>query len=123
MNWTVEWLPEAAEDFRSLNGSQRPLMLKAIQAKIAFDPEQFGEPLRANAETPLPGFRRLRVGSLRIIYFVFQNAVKVNAIDKRADNTVYEKASERIKKLRQLVQSESEEIDELLRRYFDQQGS
>ena len=35
MNWEVEYLPEAESDLKSLDGSQRILVLKAIK-KIRF---------------------------------------------------------------------------------------
>ena len=31
MNWKLEYLPEAEDDFKSLDGSQRNLVLKAIK--------------------------------------------------------------------------------------------
>ena len=30
MNWKLEYLPEAEDDFKALDGSQRNLVLKAI---------------------------------------------------------------------------------------------
>ena len=31
MNWKLEYLPEAEDDFKALDGSQRNLVLKAIK--------------------------------------------------------------------------------------------
>ena len=37
MNWSVSYLPEALEDFRKLDGSQKILVRKAIQ-KVSQNP-------------------------------------------------------------------------------------
>ena len=82
MNWEVEYLPEAESDLKSLDGSQRILVLKAIK-KVKQNPLPvyeggYGKPLGNKNGNDLTGF------------------LKVKLIGARADEEVYGIAQKRI---------------------------
>lgn len=104
MNWEVEYLPEAENDLKSLDESQRKLILKAIK-KVKQNPLSvyeggYGKPLGNRNGTNLSGFLevKLKNAGLRIVY----KAVKQNdkmliiVIGARADEEVYGIAKKRI---------------------------
>lgn len=74
MSWNVNYLPEALEDLRRLDGSQRILIRKAIQ-KISQNPLPeteggYGKLLGNKNNINLSGFLKikLRGAGLRIVY-------------------------------------------------------
>lgn len=74
MSWNVNYLPEALEDLRRLDGSQRILIRKAIQ-KVCHNPLPeteggYGKHLGNKNSTNLSGFLKvkLRNAGLRIVY-------------------------------------------------------
>jgi len=76
MNWEVEYLPEAESDLKSLDGSQRILVLKAIK-KVKQNPLSvyeggYGKPLGNKNGNDLTGFLKVKLKSagLRIVYKV-----------------------------------------------------
>ncbi|MDR0924667.1 MAG: type II toxin-antitoxin system RelE/ParE family toxin [Hungatella sp.] len=106
MNWKVSYLPEALEDLRKLDGSQRILIRKAIQ-KVSQNPLPeteggYGKFLGNKSSTNLSGFLKvkLRGAGLRIVYLLVRrdNDMLVIVIGARADDEVYETAHNRIKK-------------------------
>lgn len=106
MMWQVQYLPEAQEDLRKLDGSQRLLVRKAIQ-KVAQNPLStdeggYGKPLGSKGSTDLSGFLKikLRGAGLRVVYKVIRNesGMLVIIIGARADDEVYEEAQRRINK-------------------------
>jgi len=106
MNWSVSYLPEALEDFRKLDGSQKILVRKAIQ-KVSQNPLPeseggYGKPLGNKNTSNLSGFLKikLRGAGLRIVYQLIrqEDALLIVIIGARADDEVYELASARVKK-------------------------
>jgi mRNA interferase RelE/StbE len=101
MTSTVRLLPEAADDVRTLDGSARALVLKALK-KPETSPDSRGTPLgsRSNAQSDLTGFRKLIVGNrdYRDVYEVKQGGavVVVWVVGKRADDEVYKIAQARV---------------------------
>lgn len=92
MSWNVKYLPEALEDLRRLDGSQKVLVRKAIQ-KVC--------------QNPLPeseggGFLKvkLRGAGLRIVYQLIRrdDDMLIIVIGAREDDEVYEIAQKRIRK-------------------------
>ena len=74
MSWNVKYLPEAQDDFRKLDGSQKILVRKAIQ-KVCQNPLPeteggYGKLLGNKSSTNLTGFLeiKLRGAGLRIGY-------------------------------------------------------
>lgn len=104
MNWVVAYLPDARDDLRRLDGSQRLLIRKAIQ-KASQNPLPaseggYGKPLGNAHATNLSGFMKIKLkgAGLRVVYKVEQSetAMLVIIIGARADNEVYEEARRRI---------------------------
>jgi len=106
MNWRVEYLPEAHDDLRKLDGSQRLLVRKAIE-KVSKNPLSaseggYGKPLGNKGTTNLSGFLKikLRNAGLRVVYQVIRsdNGMLVIIIGARSDDEVYEEARRRIER-------------------------
>lgn len=106
MNWDVKYLPEALEDLRKLDGSQKILIRKAIQ-KVCRNPLPeteggYGKPLGNKGSNHLSGFLKikLRGAGLRIVYQLIRQGsnILVIVIGAREDDEVYEIAKKRIDK-------------------------
>ena len=97
-NWKVKLTEDAKQDFKSLEGSQRKLVLKQL-LKLEKNP-YYGKPLGNKLGLDLTGYYKLYADKkkIRIIYTLETDTVKIIAIDKREDLKVYKIASERIKK-------------------------
>ena len=105
MKWEVLYLPEALDDFRSLDGSQRRLINKAIE-KLKLNPLAeteggYGKWLGNRSGTNLSGFLKvkLRGAGLRIVYQLLriEDRVLIVVIGAREDSEVYDIANKRIK--------------------------
>lgn len=106
MKWDISYLPEALDDFRRLDGSQRTLVRKAIQ-KVSANPLPeteggHGKPLGNKNNTNLSGFLKikLRKSGLRIVYKLLQTEehMLVIVIGAREDEDAYKFAYKRIQK-------------------------
>ena len=104
MSWTLEYLPEAEKDLKALDGSQRLLVLKAIEkkcSKIPLPAEEngYGKTLGNHSRTNLAGFLKikLRASGLRVVYQLRRTETEmlVIVIGVRADEEVYEIAQKR----------------------------
>ena len=104
MNWEVEYLPEAESDLKSLDGSQKILVLKAIK-KVKQNPLPvyeggYGKPLGNKNGNDLTGFLKVKLKSagLRVVYKVVKQNDKmlIIVIGARADEEVYGIAKKRI---------------------------
>lgn len=106
MNWTLNVLPEAAEDVKALDGSVRPQVVKAIQKvlknPLPVDEGGLGRPLGNNAETNLTGLLKIKLkkSGIRIVYDVIRDKdiMRVIIIGMRKDEEVYKEAYKRIRK-------------------------
>lgn len=99
--WQVEYLPEAVEDFDSLDHSQQLLVFKAIN-KVSQNPLPqaeggYGKPLRS----PLTGLLKikLRGAGLRVVYKLERTGSRmvIVVISIRDDGVVYDLAAKRNK--------------------------
>ncbi len=106
MKWNIVYLPEALEDFRRLDGSQRILVRKAIQ-KVSANPLPeteggYGKLLGNKNNTNLSGYLKikLRGAGIRIVYKLarIENQMVVIVIGARKDEEAYESAYKRIQK-------------------------
>ena len=106
MNWNVKYLPEALDDLRKLDGSQKILVRKAIQ-KVCQNPLPeteggYGKLLGNKGGNHLSGFLKikLRGAGLRIVYqLVHQDGdMLLIVIGAREDDEVYVIAQKRISK-------------------------
>lgn len=104
MSWEVEYLPEAKQDLKEIDGSQRLLVLKAIK-KVKQNPLPiyeggYGKPLGNKNNTDLSGFFKIKLknAGLRIVYKVVRKNDKmlIIVIGARADEEVYSIAQKRI---------------------------
>lgn len=107
MSWDVEYIPEAETDMDRLDGSQRKMVLKAIN-KVAKNPLPvdeggYGKPLGNKHGNNLSGLLKIKLLKLgiRILYDLKrnENGMRIIIVGIRADNTVYELADKRVKKL------------------------
>jgi len=94
MNWTIEFHPKVKNDIKAIGHASARRARKAIEDKLQTDPEKHGRPLRGN----LHGWRKLRVGDLRIVYRIEKDrvVVLVLAIGQRSDEKVYHEAGQRV---------------------------
>lgn len=106
MSWEVVYLPEAVEDLRSLDGSQKLLVRKAIE-KLRQNPLPeteggYGKWLGNKGGTKLAGLLKvkLRGAGLRIVYQLqrVEDNVLIVVIGAREDSEVYNLAEKRIDK-------------------------
>lgn len=106
MSWDVDYLPEALEDLRKLDGSQRLLVRKAI-AKVSKNPlpkEEggLGTPLGNKGGRNLTGFLKIKLlkAGLRVVYTLVRvnDTMMVVVIGARADEEVYDTAAGRAAK-------------------------
>lgn len=106
MSWNVKYLPEALEDMKKLDGSQKIFVRKAIQ-KVCQNPLPqseggYGKLLGNKHNTALSSFLKikLRGPGLRIVYQLMRqgNSMCVIVIGAREDDEVYEIAQRRITK-------------------------
>ena len=104
MNWTVEFLPEARKDIKSLDKSQWVLIQKALK-KVSQNPLPiteggYGKPLSGS----LAGCYKikLRTAGLRAVYKLrrTETSMLVIVVGVRADEEVYELAEKRVQKYR-----------------------
>lgn len=103
MNWELTYLPEAADDLRALDGSQRLQVLKAIkkvkQNPLPINEGGYGKPLGSHSDNNLTGFLKIKLMSsgIRIVYKLIQTdkIMCIIVIGVRADEEVYEIASKR----------------------------
>lgn len=104
MNWSVKYLPEAANDLKHLAGNQRILVAKAIE-KVKTNPLSlfeggYGKPLGNKNGANLSGFLKIKLRSLgiRIVYKIIksESEMLIVVIGVRADDEVYEIADKRI---------------------------
>jgi mRNA interferase RelE/StbE len=95
MGWTVVYHPDVREDFRSLGSVEARNILKVIEQRLVCgEPEKVGKPLHG----ALAGYRRLRTGSMRIVYRVEKRKIEILiiAVGMRRDDEVYETADKRV---------------------------
>lgn len=106
MNWDITYLPEALDDLRRLEGSQRILIRKALQ-KVSSNPLPeteggYGKLLGNKNNTNLSGFLKikLRGAGLRVVYKLIrvQNQMLIIVIGAREEAEAYEDAYKRIRK-------------------------
>lgn len=103
MTWELSFLPEAQDDLRSLDGSQRIRVVKAI-AKVQENPLPaseggYGKPLGNSRLSQLSGLMKvkLRADGIRIVYKLehMEHAMRVVVIGVRSDDAVYREAQKR----------------------------
>ncbi len=102
------WLLPAAEaELRRLDRNEQIRCGRAL-VKVSESPSQFGSPLENRPGTQLAGFRKLKVGRLRIVYrVVATDRIEVTVIvtvGRREGLEVYQTAHGRREALEQFVE-------------------
>ena len=101
--WELSFLPEAREDLRALDGSQRIRVVKAI-AKVQSNPLPsseggYGKPLGNKRLSQLSGLMKVKLKSdgVRIVYKLerIEHAMRIVVIGVRSDDAVYREAQKR----------------------------
>ncbi len=82
MSYRIEFIEEAADDWRRLDRSARKRLEKAIE-RLKKDPKDYGKPLGG----PLHGLRRIRSGDFRVVYRIHEasKVVEVGVVCHRRD--------------------------------------
>src|SRR5574344_247746 len=103
MNWSLEYLPEAEEDLRGLDGSITAQVLKGrrkvLQNPLSKTEGGYGSALGNKGGTDLSGLLKikfLKIG-IRVVYKVIRDGsvMKVIVISARSDDEVYRLAQKR----------------------------
>lgn len=106
MKWEIEYLPEAVDDVKKLDGSVRKLVAKAIE-KVSANPLPaseggYGKPLGHNSDLNLTGFYKIKLKKqgIRVLYSIVRenDRMTVIIIGARSDEEVYKDAYDRLKK-------------------------
>ena len=101
--WELSFLPEAREDLRALDGSQRIRVVKAI-AKVQSNPLPsseggYGKPLGNKRLSQLSGLMKVKLKSdgIRVVYKLerIEHAMRIVVIGVRSDDAVYREAQKR----------------------------
>ena len=66
-------------DLRNIDKYTADRIEVVMDSRLSKAPDLYGLPLR----TPLKGFRKLRIGDYRVVYFIHSNTVIVEAIGHR----------------------------------------
>lgn len=115
----VQLTDDAREDMRTLDGSARKAVIKALR-KLETEPRRYGEPLDSLQSGDLTGFRKLVAGndSYRIIYWFEDNApngvdlVVAWVIADSPDDRAYEVALQRLQVMKN--QDVADDLESLL---------
>lgn len=103
-NWSVEYIKEAENDLKSLDGSVRPVVVKAIQ-KVSSNPLPqneggYGKPLGSVKTNNLSGLLKVKLKKhgIRVIYSLIREkeTMRIIIIGIRSDNEVYFEVKKRI---------------------------
>lgn len=106
MKWALVFLPEAKNDLKCLAGNQRIFIAKTLE-KVRQNPLPdyeggYGKPLGNKGSKNLTGFLKIKLknAGLRVVYQLKKTDTEmlVIVIGARADEEVYEIASNRISK-------------------------
>ena len=80
-SFELRYTPDAAAEIKALDGSVRKQLRKALEKKLAFDPEGYGLPLRGS----LTGYWKHQFGNHRVVYRIYpqHNVVVVCSVGVR----------------------------------------
>lgn len=105
MGWIVEYTKDAKDDIKSLDGTQRKQVIKAIN-KVSSNPLPnteggYGKPLGNHMTSNLSGYMKIKLLKLglRVVYGIERkdNSMCIVIVSVRTDEEVYKMAYERIK--------------------------
>ena len=91
MAYRLVYHPEVkTKDVAILNRDVATRIQRAIEHRLAVEPQRYGEPLRRT----LKGYWKLRVGDYRVVFRIVKNEVWIFAIMHRRD--VYQRIEARL---------------------------
>jgi len=91
MAYTLVYHPEVqTKDVPTLNRDVAKRIQRAIENRLAVEPQRYGEPLRRT----LKGYWKLRVGDYRVVFRIVKSEVWTFAIMRRRD--VYQRIETRL---------------------------
>ncbi len=91
INFRIAYHPKVLqEDIAKLPVVWKSKIRIAIENRLMTKPEVFGKPLRKS----LKGYRKLRVGDYRVIFYLDHKTIKILAIMHRS--IVYDKINKRV---------------------------
>jgi mRNA interferase RelE/StbE len=91
MAYILVYHPEVkTRDVPKLNRDVGKRIQRAIETRLAAEPERYGEPLRRT----LKGYWKLRVGDYRVVFRIVKNEVWIFGIMHRRD--VYQRIEKRL---------------------------
>jgi mRNA interferase RelE/StbE len=91
MAYTLVYHPEVkTKDVPKLNRDVAKRIQRAVENRLAVEPQRYGEPLRRT----LKGYWKLRVGDYRVVFKIVRNEVWIFAIMHRRD--VYQRIEARL---------------------------
>jgi mRNA interferase RelE/StbE len=91
MVYTLVYHPEVkVKDVPALNRDAAARIQRAIENRLAIEPQRYGEPLRRT----LKGYWKLRVGDYRVVFTIVKSEVWIFAIMHRRD--VYQRIETRL---------------------------
>lgn len=101
MTWQIEFLKEAQNDLRKLDGSARVQVLKGIrkvsQNPLPINEGGYGKPLGNKSSSNLTGLLKIKFRDIgiRVVYKteVVKGIMKVIIISARSDDEVYKQAA------------------------------
>ena len=80
MSFALTYHPDVKDhDLPLINNRMKTRIRKAIETRLATEPQSYGEPLRKT----LKGYWKLRVGDYRVVYKISGREVRVLAIMHR----------------------------------------
>ena len=90
MSFTLTYHPDVKDhDLPLINNRMKTRIRRAIETRLATEPQSYGEPLRKT----LKGYWKLRVGDYRVVYKISGRVVRVLAVVHR--KKVYERVGKR----------------------------
>lgn len=107
MKYDLQFIKQAIDDYKSLDGSQKIIVDKALK-RVLLNPLPsteggYGKPLSNFSNSKLAGLLKIKLKSsgLRIVYKLekHENEVVVIIIGARDDSKVYKEAEKRVSKL------------------------
>lgn len=91
MLYVLKYHPKVrSEDIPEISFADKEMILRAIEHRLVIDPAKYGLPLKWG----LKGYRKLRVGNYRVIYYIFKDEIRIIIIGHRKD--VYKKVNKRL---------------------------
>ncbi len=105
-DWEIKYLQDAKDDLKKLDGSQKPIVIKAIR-KVAANPLPeneggYGKPLGHKNNINLTGLLKIKIKSLgiRVVYRLVKSPINkimnIIVVSVREDMEVYKIAAKRI---------------------------